>query len=65
MKQITISRDKAITLVANHNNIPLDIAKKYTDSEIKEVLKNKYPKPNNPTTPTQNKENHQRTKALI
>lgn len=39
MKQITISRDKAITLVANHNNIPLDIAKKYTDSEIKEVLK--------------------------
>lgn len=39
MKQITISREKAITLVANHNNIPLDIAKKYTDSEIKEVLK--------------------------
>ena len=34
-----ISRDKAITLAMNHNGVERTIAEKFTDSELKEVLR--------------------------
>ena len=34
-----VSREKAIQLAMNHNCISKDIAEKYTDSELKEVLR--------------------------
>lgn len=34
-----VSREVAATIVAHHNGIALFIARKYTDSELKEVLK--------------------------
>lgn len=33
-----VSRERAIQIAANHNCVSLEIASKYTDSELKEVL---------------------------
>ena len=38
-KPIKISREKAIQLAMNTNCISREIAERYTDSELKEVLK--------------------------
>lgn len=34
-----VSREKAIQIAANHNCVSKEIASKYTDSELKEVLR--------------------------
>lgn len=34
-----VSRERAITIAMNHNCVSKDIASKYTDSELKEVLR--------------------------
>lgn len=34
-----VSREKAIELASNHNCVPKEVAKGYTDSELKEVLR--------------------------
>lgn len=39
MKVFKVSKGKAITIVMNHYCISREIAGKYTDSELKEVLK--------------------------
>ena len=39
MKTYKVSRSVAINIVKNHLCITDEIAKKYTDSELKEVLK--------------------------
>lgn len=38
-KRYKIRKDKAIKIVMNHNCISREIAEKYTDSELKETLK--------------------------
>nr|DAX59134.1 MAG TPA: hypothetical protein [Caudoviricetes sp.] len=38
-KSIKVSKDKAIIIASNHNNIPIQKAKAYTDSELREVLR--------------------------
>jgi hypothetical protein len=38
-KVYKVSRERAITLAMNHNCVPRDIAERYTDSELKEVLR--------------------------
>lgn len=35
-----VSKERAIRIAANHNCVPLEVAKKYTDSELREVLRN-------------------------
>jgi hypothetical protein len=37
-KVIKVSRERAITIAMNHNIVSREIAEKYTDSELKEVL---------------------------
>lgn len=37
-KSIKVSKEKAIIIASNHNNIPIQKAKAYTDSELREVL---------------------------
>lgn len=44
MKTIKVSRERAI-IASNHNNIPLEKAKSYTDSELREVLRHLNLKP--------------------
>jgi hypothetical protein len=34
-----VSREKAIQIAANHNCVSKDVASNYTDSELKEVLR--------------------------
>ena len=34
-----ISRERAIQIAANHNCVDIEVAKNYTDSELKEVLR--------------------------
>lgn len=34
-----MSRERAVVIAANHNCVPIEVAKKYTDSELKEVLR--------------------------
>ncbi len=34
-----VSRERAIKIAANHNCVSIDIAQRYTDSELKEVLR--------------------------
>lgn len=34
-----VSRERAIQIAANHNCVPKDVAATYTDSELKEVLR--------------------------
>lgn len=38
-KTIKVSKDRAIIIASNHNNIPIEKAKEYTDSELREVLR--------------------------
>lgn len=38
-KTYKVSREKAIQIAMNHNCVNRQIAEKYTDSELKEVLK--------------------------
>lgn len=44
-KPIKVSKDKAIIIASNHNNIPIEKAKAYTDSELREVLRHLNLKP--------------------
>lgn len=37
-KQIMVSRDRAIEITMNHNCVSREIAERYTDSELREVL---------------------------
>lgn len=37
-KQIQVTRERAITIAMNHNCVSREIAEKYTDSELREVL---------------------------
>lgn len=40
MKQVReVSRDRAIEIAANHNNVSKEVASRYTDSELQEVLR--------------------------
>lgn len=45
-KIYSISREKAIHIAMNHNCVTREIADTYTDSELKEVLKQLKLKPN-------------------
>lgn len=38
-KIIKVSRERAIQIAANHNCVSKEIASKYTDGELKEVLR--------------------------
>jgi len=38
-KVIKVSRERAIQIAMNHNCVPRGIAERYTDSELKEVLR--------------------------
>lgn len=40
-KRITpkVSRERAIEIASNHNCVSIEIARNYTDSELKEVLR--------------------------
>jgi len=38
-KTYKVSREKAIQIAMNHNCISREMAEKYTDSELKEVLR--------------------------
>lgn len=44
-KTIKVSKDRAIIIASNHNNIPIQKAKEYTDSELREVLRHLNLKP--------------------
>lgn len=44
-KTIKLSKDRAIIIASNHNNIPIEKAKEYTDSELREVLRHLNLKP--------------------
>jgi hypothetical protein len=47
MKKIyKISKEKAIQIASNYNCVPIQIAENYTDSELKEVLRQLKLKPN-------------------
>ena len=37
-KQIKVSRERAIQITMNHNCVSREIAERYTDSELREVL---------------------------
>jgi hypothetical protein len=37
-KTYKVNRKKAIELAMNHNNVTREVAERYTDSELKEVL---------------------------
>lgn len=38
-KAPAVSRKRAIEIASNHNCVPLEVAQRYTDTELKEVLK--------------------------
>lgn len=38
-KVIKISKERAITIAMDHNCVPREIAQRYTDSELREVLR--------------------------
>ena len=38
-KQVKVSRERAISIAMNHNCVSREVAEKYTDSELREVLK--------------------------
>lgn len=44
-KPIKVSKERAIIIASNHNNIPIQKAKAYTDSELREVLRHLNLKP--------------------
>jgi hypothetical protein len=35
----SVSRERAIKIAANHNCVSIDTAMKYTDSELREILR--------------------------
>lgn len=37
-KTIKVSKERAIEITMNHNGVSRDIAERYTDSELREVL---------------------------
>jgi len=39
MKTIKVSKQRAIQIAMNHNCVSKEIAEKYTDSELREVLR--------------------------
>lgn len=43
--QLRYQKAKAIIIASNHNNIPIQKAKAYTDSELREVLRHLNLKP--------------------
>lgn len=43
-KVYNVTKKKAIEIAMNHNCVPLEIAERYTDSELKEVLRHASPK---------------------
>ena len=45
-KVYKVSREKSIQLAMNHNCISREVAENYTDSELKEVLRQLKLKPN-------------------
>lgn len=38
-KVYKVSRERAIQIAANHNAVPIGVAERYTDGELKEVLR--------------------------
>lgn len=38
-RTIKISRDRAIRIASDHNCVPIEVARNYTDSELREVLR--------------------------
>jgi hypothetical protein len=38
-KTIKVSKERAIQIAMNHNCVSIEVAKNYTDSELKEVLR--------------------------
>ena len=38
-KVYKVKKDRAITIAMNHNCVSREISEKYTDSELKEILK--------------------------
>ena len=36
---IKINRDRAVQIAADHNCVPVEVAQRYTDSELREVLR--------------------------
>lgn len=38
-KEVYLPKDKAVQLAANHNCVSREVAEKYTDSELEEVLR--------------------------
>jgi hypothetical protein len=38
-KTYTVSKKRAIEIAANHNCVSREVAERYTDSELKEVLR--------------------------
>lgn len=70
MKTFKVSRERAIIIASNHNNIPLEKAKSYTDSELREVLRHLNLKTrilnlNSNTSSPQNKYNHKKASNQI
>lgn len=67
MKTIKVSRERAIIIASNHNNIPLEKAKSYTDSELREVLRhlNLFSKSHLVIHHPQNKYNHKKASNQI
>jgi hypothetical protein len=45
-KVYTVSKEKAIQIAINHNCVTREVAERYTNSELKEVLKQLKLKPN-------------------
>ena len=38
VKTTLVSRERAIQIASNHNGVSIEVASRYTDSELKEVL---------------------------
>ena len=38
-RKVKVAREKAISIAANHNCVSKEVAGKYTDSELKEILR--------------------------
>lgn len=45
MKICKVSKQRAIRIACDHNGVSLDMAKNYTDSELREVLRHLKLKP--------------------
>lgn len=38
-KVYKVSKERAIEIASNHNCVPIEVARNYTDSELREVLR--------------------------